>query len=67
MRMPDHFDRQDAEDDPDDRITCARCGTPGLHWQATVNADGEPAHKLFTERNRPHKCPEPSADAFESC
>ena len=68
MPAPDHFDRQDAEEDDDtyaDRITCARCGAQGLHWQAVVKADGEPGCKLFTERNRPHKCePEPTADAF---
>ena len=53
-----------GDDEPDDRVTCNRCGTAGLHWQEIVKADGSQGSKLFTERNRPHVCQEPSADAF---
>ena len=55
----------DEDYEPEDRITCQRCGTQGLHWQQVTAADGKSEQpRLFNERNRPHQCSEPSADDF---
>ena len=62
--QPDFFDRYDAEDEPDDRATCSRCGASGLHWAALFLADGSESRVLFTENARKHVCPPPSADDF---
>lgn len=45
------------EDEAEDRITCNRCGTQGLHWKQVTAADGMSEHPvLFDERNRRHMC-----------
>ena len=55
----------DYEDEPEDRISCNRCGEPGLHWKMVTTADGMgESAVLFNERNRRHVCPGPSADDF---
>ena len=62
-REPDPF--EDDDEDPEDRITCQRCGTPGLHWQQVTVADGRSEQpRLFNERNRPHQCSGVNADDF---
>lgn len=54
----------DDLDEAEDRITCQRCGTPGLHWKDIISSDGKSERpQLFNERNRPHVCP--LTDDFE--
>jgi len=61
----DDGDRWADEDEPDDRAVCNRCGAAGLHWQQAFSADGRGEYPaLFTEGNRKHVCPPPSADDF---
>lgn len=35
MRAPDHFDRQHAEDEPEERppLRCKRCGSTDVRWR----------------------------------
>lgn len=64
MRAPDHFDRDDAEDDGEARsMTCNRCGAEGLHWQSVWDRDGRERSVLF-EGARRHEC-RASADDFD--
>lgn len=54
----------DEYDEPDDRITCNRCGESGLHWKMVPTADGMgESAVLFNERNRRHVCT-PNVDDF---
>lgn len=51
--------------EPDDRVTCNRCGESGLHWKVVTSPDGMSERSvLFNERNRRHVCT-PNADDFE--
>lgn len=66
--MTRHYNpaKQIFEDEPEveDRITCNRCGTQGLHWKQVTSADGmSESAVLFDERNRRHACAL-SADDF---
>lgn len=63
---PELFDSRDADDeDPEDRITCQRCGAQGLHWKDVITSDGKSEKpRLFNERNRPHVCSGVNADDF---
>lgn len=64
MRVPDVFDRQDAEDNPEpneDGVTCKRCGVSGLEWR-----DTGVRWRLYDANVKPHVCSnEAAADDFE--
>lgn len=54
----------EQDEETDDRITCNRCNTGGLHWKQVTTPDGMGERSvLFDERNRRHVCT-PSADDF---
>ena len=66
MHSPDAFDRQDADDFPEneDGVTCLRCNTPGLYWQRVTQADGRSEKPVLFEDDKPHVC-KPNPDDFE--